>query len=218
MNTNGCRFRSLLTAATAIAASCVAAPVLGDAPQAVTITTQVVFNPNTQGTFQASGPICSTGTVHFVDEVVASGPAAFNVNALLEFVCDDNSGTFALRLHPQANARPKDGFELDGPWSVWGKGTGAYESLSGHGDFGVVFDWNTDPPGRTGNLRRFRYAEVVRPTRASRWCGPRARTGDGTAPQEPIRLDGHCRIRRATPRAANEQPRPADRATPPLLA
>jgi len=67
------------------------------------------------------------------------------VNALTEFVCDDNSGSFTLRLHPQANARPKDGFALNGPWSVWGKGTGAYGSLSGHGEFGVVFDEESDP-------------------------------------------------------------------------
>lgn len=129
----------------AIALSCAAAPVLADTPQAVTITTQVVFNPNINGTFVATGPICSTGTVRFVDEHVAIGPAAFNVNARTEFVCDDNSGSFVLRLHPQANERPKDGFALNGPWSVWGKGTGAYRSLSGYGEFGVVFDFSTDP-------------------------------------------------------------------------
>lgn len=114
-------------------------------PQAVTITTQVVFNPQINGTFVATGPICSTGSLHFVDEHLAIGPAAFNVNALTQFVCDDNSGTFILRLHPQANGRPKDGFALNGPWSVWGKGTGNYKSLSGHGEFGVVFDANSDP-------------------------------------------------------------------------
>jgi hypothetical protein len=67
------------------------------------------------------------------------------VNALHLFTCDDNSGTFILRLHPQFNARPKDGFTANGPWSVWGKGTGAYSSLSGSGEFGVVVDDNSDP-------------------------------------------------------------------------
>jgi hypothetical protein len=111
----------------------------------VTITTHVVFNPDADGTFTATGPICTTGTLYLVDAHFGVGPAAFNVNALHEFVCDDNSGTFVLRLHPQGNSRPKDGFDLNGPWSVWGKGTGAYENLSGHGDFGVVFDVSTDP-------------------------------------------------------------------------
>jgi hypothetical protein len=93
----------------------------------------------------ATGPICSTGTFSLLSQVIASGPAAFNVNAVHQYVCDDNSGTFFIRLHPQANARPKGGFDLDGPWSVWGKGTGAYESLAGHGEFGVVFNAGSDP-------------------------------------------------------------------------
>jgi hypothetical protein len=137
--------RSVLATGIAIAISSAATPLMADVPQAVTITTQVVFNPETNGTFVATGPICSTGTLFAVDGVFAIGPAAFNVNGLQEFVCDDNSGTFILRLHPQANGRPKDGFALNGPWSVWGKGTGNYASLSGHGEFGVVFDENSDP-------------------------------------------------------------------------
>lgn len=145
MKTNTRPIRSVLATGMAIALSCVAAPLLAGTPQAVTITTQVVFDPQISGTFVATGPICSTGTLHFVDDAIGSGPAAFNVNALTQFVCDDNSGTFTLRLHPQANARPKDGFALNGPWSVWGKGTGAYRSLSGHGEFGVVFDESSDP-------------------------------------------------------------------------
>jgi hypothetical protein len=145
MKTNTRPVRFVLATGVAIALSCVATPLLAGTPQAVTITTQVAFDPQISGTFVATGPICSTGTLHFVDEAIGSGPAAFNVNALTQFVCDDNSGTFTLRLHPQANARPKDGFALNGPWSVWGKGTGAYGSMSGHGEFGVVFDENSDP-------------------------------------------------------------------------
>jgi hypothetical protein len=140
-----CPIRSVLVKGVAIAAACAAAPVLADAPQAVTITTQVTFNPDAAGTFVATGPICSTGTFSLVSEVIAIGPAAFNVNAVNEFVCDDNSGTFFIRAHPQAASRSNGGFDLNGPWSVWGKGTGGYERLAGHGTFGVVFDSGSDP-------------------------------------------------------------------------
>lgn len=105
--------RSLLTVGMVIATWCAATPVRAEAPQAVTITTQITFNPGSSGTFVATGPICSTGTFSLVTEVIAEGPQAFNVNAVHQYVCDDNSGTFSIRLHPQANARPKGGFHLD---------------------------------------------------------------------------------------------------------
>ena len=135
-------FVSQLAVGIFVVASCAATPVLADTPQAVTITTQVVFDPDASGTFVATGPICSTGTVSTVSAVFSAGP---NVNALASFTCDDNSGSFILRLHPQFDVRPKAGFDADGPWSVWGKGTGAYRSLSGYGDFGVQVDENSDP-------------------------------------------------------------------------
>lgn len=135
----------VLGAAFALAVAAVAGPAMAGPPQAITITTQVVFNPEIYGTFTATGSICATGTVEYVDDVVASGPAAFNVNGLTRFTCDDNSGSFVLRLKAQANARPKDGFDLDGPFSVWGMGTGAYSAMAGHGWFGVVFDWSASP-------------------------------------------------------------------------
>jgi hypothetical protein len=141
--------RRVLATAVAIGLSCAAASAQADAPQAVTIITQVVFDPDTSGTFVATGPICSTGTVTLVDEVIGIGPGGFNVNAIQEFTCDDNSGSFIIRLHPQANPRPKDGFDLNGPWSVWGKGTGAYSNMAGHGEFGVVFEENSDPLAAT---------------------------------------------------------------------
>lgn len=147
MKTNTRSIRSVLATGITIAVSCAATPLLADAPQAVTIETQVQFDERglAFGTFAATGPICSTGTLRGEDGVFAAGGAAFNVNALHVFVCDDNSGSFVLRVHPQGNGRPKDGFVLNGPWSVWGKGTGAYESLSGHGEFGVMFDFTSDP-------------------------------------------------------------------------
>ncbi|MBM4219451.1 MAG: hypothetical protein FJ171_07390 [Gammaproteobacteria bacterium] len=141
-------FHSILVTATGIALSCAATASLADVPQAVTITTQVVFNPDANGTFVATGPICSTGTLSTVRAVIGPGP---NVNALASFTCDDNSGSFILRLHPQFNARPKeDGFDANGPWSVWGKGgTGKFKGLTGHGDFGVVVDEHEDPLAAT---------------------------------------------------------------------
>ena len=142
MKTHARPIRSILAAAMGIALSCAATASLADAPQAVVITTQVVFNPDVNGTFVATGPICSTGTVSHVSAVFGPGP---NVNALASFTCDDNSGSFILRLHPQFNARPKDGFDANGPWSVWGKGTGAYSGLAGSGEFGVAVDENSDP-------------------------------------------------------------------------
>jgi hypothetical protein len=62
-----------MTSGILFAASILATPVFAEAPQAVTITTSVVFNPNTSGTFVATGPICATGTVEFVKEVVTRG-------------------------------------------------------------------------------------------------------------------------------------------------
>ena len=130
-----------------VVASCAATPVLAGAPQAVTIVTHLTFYPDTTlGTFEATGPICPSGTVSLVDEHIGEGPAAFNVNVTHLFVCDDNSGTFVIRLHPQFNARHKDGFTANGPWAIWGNnGTGAFAELSGHGEIGVVVDFSADP-------------------------------------------------------------------------
>ena len=129
-----------------VVASCTATPVLADAPQAVTIVTHLTFADTTYGTFEATGPICTTGTVSLVDAHFGEGPAAFNVNVRQLFVCDDNSGTFVIRLLPQGNARPKDGFTFNGPWAISGNsGTGAYSKLSGRGEIGAVVDFSADP-------------------------------------------------------------------------
>jgi hypothetical protein len=141
---------SQLAAGIVVVVSCAATPVLADTPQAVTIVTQLTFYPDTTiGTFEATGPICASGTVttvNLVDVHIGEGPAAFNVNARALFVCDDNSGSFVIRLHPQGNARPKDGFTFNGPWAIVGNtATGAYKTLSGHGEFGVVVDFSVEP-------------------------------------------------------------------------
>lgn len=143
METNAPSKGPALALAIAATAAGFCGPVQAAPPQAVTITTQVVFNPGTQGTFTATGPLCASGTVELVREKISP---AFNVNAWQRFTCDDNSGSFVLHLHPQFNSRPKDGFDANGPWAVWGAdGTGRYASLTGYGWFGVVFDGSTDP-------------------------------------------------------------------------
>ncbi len=114
---------SMLGAAMALAFTGIALPALAGPPQPVTIVTQVVFDPSTYGTFTATGPICPTGIVELVDEYYGIGPTAFDVNATHRFTCDDNSGSFVIRLHPQGNSRPREGFDLDGPFSVVGRGT-----------------------------------------------------------------------------------------------
>ena len=139
-------FVSQLGVGIVVVASCTATPVLADAPQAVTIVTHLTFADTTYGTFEATGPICTTGTVSLVDAHFAEGPVAYNVNVTQLFVCDDNSGTFVIRLLPQANARPKDGFTSNGPWAISGNtGSGAYSKLSGRGEIGAVVDFSADP-------------------------------------------------------------------------
>jgi hypothetical protein len=148
MDKNSLGLGKLMMAAAVVAAAAVSVPARAEAPQAVTITTQVVFNPDLAGTFTATGPICAGGVMEVVKENQSAG---FTFNSLIRFVCDDNSGSFVLNVHVQPPgdenpARPRDGFDLDGPWSVWrAGGTGSYKTLSGYGWFGVVLDWTADP-------------------------------------------------------------------------
>jgi hypothetical protein len=135
----------LVAALVVVAATPAAALAEGAAPQAVTITTQVVFDPNISGTFTATGPICASGTVEYVRDRV-SAPPGFNVNGWTRFICDDNSGSFVIHLQAQTAQRPKEGFDLDGPWTLsMREATGGYQKLSGYGWFGVVLDFSTDP-------------------------------------------------------------------------
>ena len=69
------------------------------------------------------------GTVSLVDAHIGEGPAAYNVNVRQLFVCDDNSGSFVIRLLPQGNARPKDGFTFNGPWAISGN-TGTFSATA----------------------------------------------------------------------------------------
>lgn len=113
----------------------------GAAPQPVVIQTQVTFVPLAEGTFTASAPLCSSGTFRAI-HLVSNPSVAHGWMARHEYTCDDNSGSFVLQLHPHATTDPA--FTVAGPWSVLA-GTGRYAKLSGHGDFGVVIDFNQDP-------------------------------------------------------------------------
>jgi hypothetical protein len=128
-----------------------ALPVGAAAPEATTIVTTIVFpsspsDPPPSGTFTATGPICPAGT--FVDEFIAGGGSPrFGTYALVvrkHLTCDDGSGTFTIQFHPQGNPGNLLTFDESGPWSMFGRGTGAYTTLTGHGEFGVVYH-QTEP-------------------------------------------------------------------------
>lgn len=127
------------------------AAVQADAPQPVMIQTEVIFAPLAEGTFTATAPLCAGGTFRTVRTVV--NPSLFQghgFTALAEFTCNDNSGTFIVQLHPQSGSNYAGGtrdpvFTLSGPWSIVNGGTDRYAKLTGHGDFGVVIDFEKDP-------------------------------------------------------------------------
>lgn len=127
------------------------ATVQADAPRPVVIETQVVFAPLAEGTFTATAPLCTSGTFRTL-EVVLNPSLLYGhgFTAKAEYVCDDNSGTFIIQLHPQSGANLAGGtrepvFTVAGPWSFVPGGTGRYAKISGHGDFGVVIDLEQDP-------------------------------------------------------------------------
>jgi hypothetical protein len=112
-------------------------------PQAIIIKTHIAFLPLGEGTFTATAPLCASGTFRATDSgfFITNRPHQYTGRA--EYTCDDNSGTFIIQLHPQFHADPV--FTVNGPWSIWGKGTGRYAGLSGHGDFGAIIDVSHDP-------------------------------------------------------------------------
>ncbi len=141
--------RTLMASLVAAAAlGSVALPANAGSPAAFTMTTVITF-PNVglaTGTFTSTGPICSSGTVRTVFFEPNAGVGAFSGNVRVEYTCDDNSGTFALRYTVQANpGNATNAFLLSGPWSVLGKGTGRYARMSGHGEMG--FNWVNPPTG-----------------------------------------------------------------------
>jgi hypothetical protein len=110
-------------------------------PTPFVMTTEVVF-PQGDGTFTVYEPdwICPAGTFHNLESVDNPPVAgAFTVTAVVEYNCDNGSGTFSILLHPQwNNGTQGGGFDLSGPWSLL-SGTGAYNKLRGHGRMGFAF-------------------------------------------------------------------------------
>jgi hypothetical protein len=113
--------------------------------QEPTIVTEITFPEEGEpfGTFTADEPLCPSGT--FVDQFVAGGGAFrsghvfYHSNTVLKtFTCTTgDSGTFTILFHPQFSpATPADCLEA-GSFAVVG-GTGAYATLSGHGDFCLI--------------------------------------------------------------------------------
>jgi hypothetical protein len=136
-----------------------ALPAQADSPQPITITTAIVFSAPPQGTFTATGPICASGT--FVDEFIAGGggfraprPAAYALTVRKHLTCADGSGTLTIQFHPQFNPSSPLTFDESGPWTIFGRGTGQYENLEGHGDFGVIYQ-NTEPVTATETFAGF---------------------------------------------------------------
>jgi hypothetical protein len=111
-------------------------------PTPFVMTTYIIF-PEGSGTFTIEEPdwICPTGVFENVSEI-ANPPVAgaFTVTAVVEYTCDDGSGTFHIQAHPQGNPGNFDNdFAVSGPWSILPGGTGAYEKLRGHGEMGFSF-------------------------------------------------------------------------------
>ena len=158
MPTSSHRARRLVGVVAAVAfALGIAGPVVAGSPkQEVTIVSHVTFNPADKnfGEFTAtgeavdSGLICGSGT--FVDTAIRfagfqSDRGMVQLLVVKEFTCDDNSGTFTVKLQIQANF--DTGIESF-TWVVLG-GTGDYASLHGGGSGSTV----PNPP--TGNINTY---------------------------------------------------------------
>ena len=131
----------------------VTATVRADAPQPVIIQTNIFFHTIGQGatgegTFTATAPLCTSGTQRSL-RLVGNPSRAHGWTTDWEYTCDDNSGTFRIQYHPQAGANyartQEPEFTVAGPWSIVDGGTGRYAKLTGHGDYGIVIDFSTDP-------------------------------------------------------------------------
>ena len=91
------------------------------------------------GPFTASGLavdagfVCPSGqTIDLTSRAIAVGTGALNVQVTKQFTCDDNSGTFDVKLSVRID-KNGDNFH----WTIVG-GTGAYTALHGSGDgFGI---------------------------------------------------------------------------------
>ena len=123
----------------------VAWPVAAGAPEGVTIVSDVTFvegGPNvgsftTSGDAADSGAICPAGSFEDTGIRFAGGQARTGVVQLQVFkvfTCDDDSGTFDVKMQIQANF--DTGIETF-TWVVTG-GSGDYSSLHGEGSGSTV--------------------------------------------------------------------------------
>ena len=130
-------FAALLAGALSIS---VAWPVAAGAPEGVTIVSDVTFvegGPNigsftTSGDAADSGAICAAGSFEDTGIRFAGGQAdrgIVQLQVFKTFTCDDDSGTFDVKMQIQANF--DTGIETFS-WVVTG-GTGDYASLRGSG-------------------------------------------------------------------------------------
>lgn len=101
------------------------------APDPFTITEDINFNTGVFR-FDATGPLCSSGT--FVDSPrVFAGGRNGKINIVIDtvYTCADGSGTFSAQKHVKI-VFEENSSTSSGPIQLQG-GTGAYAGLRGHG-------------------------------------------------------------------------------------
>ena len=156
MRIMGRRRRIGVLLAAGAAALSLAGPAVAASPEGVTLVSHVTFNPDgpNYGDFAASGDavdggsMCPSGT--FVDLGIRfagfqSDRGEVQLQVVKEFTCDDDSGTFVVKMQIQANF--DTGIETF-RWVVL-DGTGSYASLRGSGSGSTV------PTPPTGNINTF---------------------------------------------------------------
>jgi hypothetical protein len=125
--------RKLVLVASTVALLVLAAPVHATPPQATSITAEMFAEPENgfDGTFTATGPICSSGTVTQLDRLFVGYESGREAQILVRhlFTCADGSGSFVLQLNVRLSFET---FTTEFNWSVL-SGTGTYEKLHGTG-------------------------------------------------------------------------------------
>lgn len=124
--------RRLALAVMITAATLVALPAAATTPQSVRFEVPTFFNQTnyftaTGGAVDA-GLVCESGSVDDVGGMASGGsPAGINFQVLKLFTCDDDSGSFLVKLQVRLNFRG-DNFQ----WVVL-SGDGAYANLHASG-------------------------------------------------------------------------------------
>ena len=122
------------------------------------MTTEIVF-PQGSGVFLVHEPawICPSGTFETLSGSETPPQAgAFVAKAIVEYTCDNGSGSFRLRVHPQVNYGTQgNGFVVSGPWTARPGGTGDYTDLRGQGTLGFDFTGFDDNTGEVFGVESF---------------------------------------------------------------